>query len=285
MNFLNFTFVGIWLYAYFIVPFYIFTRIYFQLFSIYGNFYFEHKLIWNDKINPQKRNIYFGLFILSLVFSQIAKPLIGYNSNFELIPTSFIAILSQTMMIILLEYKIKDKRKYVSSSKLFFNAINLCKEEINTFKNRVFSIENDIIEKTKIFKFEIFSLKKELQYIEEEINKEFEVFFPFHNVNINHYKNLLESFVPSGNFVITEKQINSIINNKPLLKKVLCRYKTQKSKKGNKERLINELDQILFISKYSVSKSTCAKYFNQYFIVENCKEFSPQDFQFLDKKK
>ena len=73
MDFLNCTLVGIWLFGYFIAPFYIFTRTYFQLIPIYGNYYFIHKLEWNEKVNPQKQNIFITILTLSIFFSFIAN--------------------------------------------------------------------------------------------------------------------------------------------------------------------------------------------------------------------
>ena len=156
MDFLNCTLVGIWLFGYFIPPFYIFTRTYFQLIPIYGNYYFIHKLEWNEKVNPQKQNIFITILTLSIFFSFIANTMTQSTNYYDLTITGLISISVQSLMIFMFEYKIHEKPLQFKKNTV---------ENVNSIYNSDL-FENSLITLKTFFTGELKKISKRITLIE-----------------------------------------------------------------------------------------------------------------------
>ncbi len=278
MDFLNCTLVGIWLFGYFIAPFYIFTRTYFQLIPIYGNYYFIHKLEWNEKVNPQKQNIFITILTLSIFFSFIANTMTQSTNYYDLTITGLISISVQSLMIFMFEYKIHEKplqfkKNTVENVNSIYNS-DLFENSLITLKT-FFTGEIKKISK-RITLIEIATDLKKLQKVERKLTF-VEKLQPI--VSLDEAKRIYEecykmdiiSFEPDifKSFYFKEENGSE--------KKIIYSERNINNNHNSKKQLIVFVSKIFNLDDIPQSQTEKANFLNLYFEVDGCKPFTRQD--------
>ncbi len=278
MNFLNFTFVGIWLFGYFIAPFYIFTRTYFQLIPIYGNYYFIHRLEWNEKVNPKKQNIFITILIFSIIFSFLANTMTQSTNYYDLIITGFISLSVQSLMIFSFEYKVREKplalKKNIGENVESLYNSQLIEDSLITLKT-FFTGEIKKLSKRITLIESVTDLKKK-QKVERKLNF-LEKLTPI--VSFDEAKTIYEeyckmdviSFEPDifKNFYFMEENCSE--------RKIIYTERNTNNSHNSKKQLIVFVSKIFNIDDIPQNQTEKANFLNLYFEVDGCKPFTRQD--------
>lgn len=278
MNTIDALYVGAWFFSYFIAPFYIFSRTYFQLFPIYGNYYFIHRLEWNEKVNPQKQNIFLTILVISIIFSFIANTMTQSTNYYDLTITGFISLSIQALMIIIFEYKINEKPLTFEKN---------IEKNIDLLYNSEL-IENSLIILKTFFTGEIKKLSKRITLIESAIDLKklqkaerkltfVEKLQPI--VSLDEAKRIYEEYHKMGIISFEPDIFNSFyfigINSSE--KKIIYSERNINNNHNSKKQLMVFVSKIFNIDEIPQSQTEKANFLNTYFEVDGCKPFTRQD--------
>jgi CDP-diglyceride synthetase len=119
--------------------FYLFIvgRLFFIITPILSIYYFEEKIEWNEKINPEKLKIYLILFLLASFLIWFSyQPLIKPKSLFDIWCTFIVGTVGLAGIYLVIENKIRTpSKKYLNNSSSKINDIQLGSNVINKQNN------------------------------------------------------------------------------------------------------------------------------------------------------
>ena len=143
--------------------FYLFIvgRLFFIITPILSIYYFEEKIEWNEKINPEKLKIYLILFLLASFLIWFSyQPLIKPKSLFDIWSTFIVGTVGLAGICFFIENKIRTpSKKY----------LNNCSNEINDIQ----LVSNAINEQNNILLEDVKKINSSFAFTNEEIKRKY----------------------------------------------------------------------------------------------------------------